>query len=173
MNKEKKGYKKRGSKKLYAILVAGVLLLGGCSSINTNEAADVSKNADIPVTMDGDLVIDKGQVSEKVSFYGYKDGDTYMEVMAVKATDGTVRTALNTCQVCFDSGRGYYVQKDDTVVCQNCGNVFNIDDIEKIKGGCNPVPIMGDNKTEDAEKITIGKSFLSENQEYFSNWAKQ
>ena len=93
-----------------------------------------------------------------------------MEVIAVKATDGTVRTALNTCQVCFDSGRGYYVQQGDTVVCQNCGNIFKIDDIQVIKGGCNPVPIMEEDKIEDAENITIASSYLSANKEYFTYW---
>nr|WP_184309836.1 DUF2318 domain-containing protein [Anaerosolibacter carboniphilus] len=166
---------KRSSKNLYFILVAIILLLGAwyvTSDKNTNEAVGTGKNNEIPVITDGDVVIKKSEVSETVKFYGYKDGDTYMEVMAVKATDGTIRTALNTCQVCFDSGRGYYVQQGDTIVCQNCGNVFKIDDIQVIKGGCNPVPIMGENKVEDTESITIAKSYLSENKEYFSNWKK-
>ncbi|MTI56823.1 MAG: DUF2318 domain-containing protein [Geosporobacter ferrireducens] len=120
----------------------------------------------------GNLIIKKVEISEKVSFYPYKDGDTYMEVLAVKASDGTIRTALNTCQICFDSGRGYYLQQGDTVVCQNCGNVFKIDDIEKVKNGCNPVPVMDENKIEDGEIITIAKEFLSENREFFINWKK-
>jgi len=34
-----------------------------------------------------------------------------MEVLAVKAPDGTIRTAMNTCKICYDSGAGYYVQE--------------------------------------------------------------
>lgn len=119
-----------------------------------------------------DLTILKSEVTEKVKFYPYKINGTYMEVMAVKASDGTVRTALNTCQVCFDSGRGYYEQQGNRVVCQNCGNVFRIDDIEKIKNGCNPVPVMKENKTEDDEKIVVSKAFMADNSTYFKEWKK-
>jgi uncharacterized membrane protein len=72
-----------------------------------------------------------------------------MEVLAVKAPDGTIRTAFNTCQVCFGSGRGYYKQEGKTLVCQNCGNRFSLDDVEKVRGGCNPVPILENEKQED------------------------
>jgi len=40
-----------------------------------------------------------------------------MEVLALKAKDRTIRTALNTCQVCYASGKGYYVQEGDVLVC--------------------------------------------------------
>ena len=170
MEKQKKAYKTRNSKNIYFVIAAIIFLLGAGYYISN---MGTSKNTETAMTTEGDLIINKSEVSDKVSFYPYKDGDTYMEIMAVKATDGTVRTALNTCQVCFDSGRGYYEQQGDTVVCQNCGNIFNIDDIEKIKNGCNPIPIMEENKTEDAESIMIAKSFLSENKEYFINWKKQ
>ena len=53
-----------------------------------------------------------------------------MVVLAFKASDDTIRTALNTCQVCYDSGRGYYVQEGDKLICQNCGNQFEADQVE-------------------------------------------
>jgi len=95
-----------------------------------------------------------------------------MEVLAVKASDGTIRTALNTCQVCFASGKGYYKQQGDELICQNCGNRFKIDQIEKIRGGCNPVPITKENKTEDEESIIISQAFMEEHKELFRNWKK-
>ena len=57
-------------------------------------------------------------------------------------------------------------------MCQNCGNVFNIDDIEVIKGGCNPIPVMTDVKNEDGEFITISGEFLTANAEYFKDWKR-
>ena len=119
-----------------------------------------------------DLKLTKADITEKAVFYPYKDAGRYMEVVAVKATDGTIRTALNTCQVCYDSGKGYYEQVGNTLVCQNCGNVFGIDDIEVVKGGCNPVPILKENKTEDDQFITISGQFLADNQSYFERWKK-
>ena len=41
---------------------------------------------------------------------------TYIEVLAVKSSDGTIRTAFNTCQVCYASGRGYYIQQGDGLI---------------------------------------------------------
>jgi hypothetical protein len=121
--------------------------------------------------LDGvDLKITKADITEKATFYPYKEAENYMEIIALKASDGTIRTALNTCQVCYDSGKGYYEQVGDTLVCQNCGNVFGVDDVEIVKGGCNPVPIMNENKTEDGQFITISGKFLADNEGYFERW---
>jgi len=93
-----------------------------------------------------------------------------MEVIAVKAPDGTIRTAFNTCQVCYSSGRGYYVQEGNELVCQNCGNRFNISKVDIIKGGCNPVPILASDKQDSGGKITISQNFLTQNVGLFGNW---
>lgn len=126
---------------------------------------------DIPSGVD--LKIVKSEVTEIVKFYPYKVDNVNMEVLAVKAKDGTIRTALNTCQVCYPSGRGYYVQKGDTIVCQNCGNVFKIDQVEKMKGGCNPVPVTGEDKKDDGTNIVVSKTFMTENKELFLKWGKK
>lgn len=118
------------------------------------------------------IVIDKSAITATASFLPYKLADNYMEVIAIKAEDGSVRTALNTCQVCYDSGRGYYNQVGDTLVCNNCKNVFGINDIEIVRGGCNPIPITGSDKVEDGETITISGLFLKENNFYFARWEK-
>ena len=93
-----------------------------------------------------------------------------MEVLAVKASDGTIRTAFNTCQVCYSSGRGYYVQDGDVLICQNCGNAFQMDQVEITKGGCNPIPILEEGKEVTDATITISKEFLSQAEVIFANW---
>lgn len=120
----------------------------------------------------GDLRILKGEVTSKAKFYPYVADGVKMEIVAVKASDGTIRTAFNTCQVCFNSGRGYYIQEGDELVCQNCGNRFQIDKVEKIKNGCNPVPITKDLKTDDGKYITISKSLLVKAKGLFVNWKR-
>jgi len=134
------------------------------------ESENTEENADI--TIDQDIKILKSDITEKAKFYPYKSGDTYMEVLAVKASDGSIRTALNTCQVCFNSGQGYYKQEGNKLVCQNCGNVFGVDDVEVVRGGCNPVPVMKDNKTDDGEYITVKRDFLAANKDLFSDWKR-
>lgn len=114
--------------------------------------------------------INKEEVSSTAKFYPYDSDGIKMEVLAVKASDGTIRTALNTCQVCYPTGRGYYIQEDDELVCQNCGNRFQLDMIEVVRDGCNPVPILDENKTDDGTNIVINNNFLDENREMFKNW---
>lgn len=152
-----------------AVLAVAAAALTGLNRLNAkNPAATVS--AVNPET--GDMVIQKGQITGKATFFSYQVGSTPMEVIAVKASDGTIRTAFNTCQVCYDSGRGYYKLEGDTLVCQNCGNRFSADQVEVKKGGCNPVAITKEYKTEDADKITLTKSFFEKTQSVFANWKK-
>lgn len=116
------------------------------------------------------LVIPVADITEKATFYPIEIDGTKMEVLAVKAPDGTIRTAFNTCQVCYDSGYGYYEQVGDKLVCQNCGNQFPMDRVEVESGGCNPWPIFTDNKIVTDESITISYDFLKESKEVFANW---
>ena len=119
------------------------------------------------------VTIDTRDIGAKAKFYQYKTpGGRTVELFAVRASDGTVRTALNTCQVCYSSGRGYYVQENDVFVCQNCGNRFGLDQIEKVKGGCNPIPILGADKTVGGNSIFISKEYLTRVSPYFANWKK-
>ena len=145
------------------VLIAATFTIIGVVGKSTKIASQTSAN-------NSDLVIPISEVSETAKYYPYSVDGTDMEIIALKASDGTVRTALNTCQVCYDSGRGYYIQEEDVLVCQNCGNRFSADQVELVKGGCNPVPIMKDNKTEDGTNITISKEFLAQNVGLFSNW---
>ena len=125
-----------------------------------------------PNVKDGALVIPKEGISGQASFFAFTLDGTRMEVLAVRASDGSVRTALNTCQVCFNSGRGWYVQDGEVLVCQNCGNRFKIDQIERQKDGCNPIPITADLKTENAKTITIASSLLVQAKPFFARWKK-
>lgn len=118
----------------------------------------------------GDLRIPKKEVTAKATFYQYKLDGVLMEVLALRAPDGTVRTAFNTCQVCYSSGRGYYVQQGDVLVCQNCHNRFKASQVEIVRGGCNPLPITAELKTEDADSVTIAKSVFVEAKPFFLEW---
>lgn len=118
----------------------------------------------------GEVKIVKSEVTSQAKFYPVSVDGVKMEVFAVKASDGTIRTAFNTCQVCYASGRGYYTQTGSDLVCKNCGNRFKIDQIEKVKSGCNPVPIDKTNKTDDGTNITISKDFLAKYKDMFEKW---
>ncbi len=152
------------------ICVAVVFLIQG--NRNSNEGGDAGReNSEAVIVAAGDsLVIPTAEVTTDVSFYPVEVNGTNMEVIAVRDSAGNIRTAFNTCQVCYDSGRGYYVQSGDYLVCQNCGNRFTVDQVEIESGGCNPWPIFDENKTVTADEISISYDFLVEAQGIFANW---
>ncbi|MDR2029730.1 MAG: DUF2318 domain-containing protein [Treponema sp.] len=125
-----------------------------------------------PPVADQDLVIHTAEVTESAIFYPVDIEGTRLEVLAVKAPDGTIRTAFNTCQVCYASGRGFYRQQGTVLVCQNCGNRFRMSQVGVRSGGCNPVPIPAANKTVTDAAITIPRDFLKEARVIFARWKR-
>ena len=139
----------------------------------TNVTLDTDPKAEeTSKTDDAAIKILKSEVTSRAKFYPYTLDGIKMELLAVKATDGTIRTALNTCQICYRSGRGYYVQSGDYLVCQNCGNRFHINQVEVIKGGCNPIPVIKEDKQDAGDYIVVTESFMASSKEYFSKWKK-
>ena len=119
------------------------------------------------------LTIKTDDLSEDAAFYPIEVDGTEMEVIAVKDAEGIVRTAFNTCQICYDSGNGYYKQEGDKLVCQNCGNSFAMDQVGETAGGCNPYPILDDDKTATEDEIQISYEFLKESSDIFANWKRK
>jgi uncharacterized membrane protein len=138
----------------------------------TASAVFAQQNVVKPVVTDQDLVIRVAEITENAVFYPVDIEGTRLEVLAVKAPDGSIRTAFNTCQVCYASGRGFYKQQGSVLVCQNCGNRFRMSQVEKRSGGCNPVPIFAANKTVTDTAITIPRDFLKEAKVIFTRWKR-
>ena len=139
----------------------------------TNETANNTANNTANEIKEGEnLVIPISDLSEKATFYPVKVDGTEMEVIAGKDSQGKIRTAFNTCQVCYDSGNGYYRQLGEELVCQNCGNSFTMDVVGETGGGCNPVPILEENRTVTDSEIQISYEFLKESSDIFANWKR-
>lgn len=165
VNNERQANKSK--KNIAVIAVAAIIIIAGIVifKFGFGGASETAASAQ------GDVIIPVSEVSETVKFYPVKVGSTNMEVLAVKASDGSIRTAFNTCQVCNGSPKAYYKQEGDIIICQNCGNQFSMDMIEQQRGGCNPVPIDKENKTEDGTNIVISKDFIGQNKGLFTaNW---
>ncbi|WP_461816282.1 Fe-S-containing protein [Faecalimonas sp.] len=150
------------------ICVAVVFLASKGSESNKKIGRDVEE-ADT-INSGESLVIPVADVTTDATFFPAKVNGTTMEIIAVKDSEGNIRTAFNTCQICYTSGRGYYEQYGDNLVCQNCGNSFSMDQVEIETGGCNPWPIFDKNKTVTDDEILISYDFLTESQRIFKNW---
>ncbi len=148
------------------LILAGSLILAGCS-----DGGKIAGGNNAQQILEGEaLTIPVSEVSETASFYPVTVDGTSMEVIAVKASDGTIRTAFNTCQICFNSGNGYYKQQEDALVCQNCGSWFSMDSVEIEVGGCNPWPILPEEKAVTDESVAIPYDSLKAATGIFGNW---
>lgn len=76
------------------------------------------------------------QVSTKARFYNYDSNGVIVEYFAVKADDGSIKTAFNACDVCYGAKKGYR-QSGEDMICNNCGNHYPISGLgtENLNGG--------------------------------------
>lgn len=160
--------------KKYIMIIMMIILslttLVGCEKEKASIKGSSNTNTTEKIASGESLTIPVKEISEKASFYPIEVNGTQMEVIAVKDSDGNIRTAFNTCQICYDSGNGYYKQEGDELVCQNCGNSFTMEQVGESAGGCNPWPILEEDKTETSSEIKISYAFLKESSDIFANW---
>lgn len=162
-----------GRRSLPVILIAVAVLLMAAVLLtqNAGRGPQTGGSEEVRVIAEGEsLVIPAGEVTGDASFYPVEVDGTQMEVLAVRDSAGVIRTAYNTCQICYDSGRGYYVQSGSVLVCQNCGNRFTADQVEVQSGGCNPWPIFPQSKTVTDEAVCISYDELHRATEIFAGW---
>jgi uncharacterized membrane protein len=158
-------------------LITSVHCIAMCGGINLSQtlqkassenttAANITTTADdsaenvTNIKKDGHLAIPIADLSQTASFYKADLDGTEVELVALKDSKGNLRTAFNACQVCYSSGRGYYVQNGEYLVCQNCGNSFTIDQVGISSGGCNPWPILDSDRTVTDDEIQISYDVL-------------
>ena len=165
---------------------AMAILISGCSNNSTSQSTKTTSTSadtqaassenttakDITTTVDGSaenvtsikkngyLAIPIADLSQTASFYKADIDGTEIELVALKDSKGNLRTAFNACQVCYSSGKGYYVQDGNYLVCQNCGNSFTIDQVGIASGGCNPWPILDSDRTVTYDEIQISYDVL-------------
>ena len=118
------------------------------------------------------VVIEVSALSGSASFYDYDAEGVTVELFAVKASDGTARLALNTCQVCNGSPYAYFVQEGDTFICQNCKNRFASTQVGVVSGGCNPIPITETDYAVQDGSIVVSSALLDGFAARFTNWKK-
>ncbi len=159
--------------KQLCILAGIIIVLAAVAVITTTNRPDttaIDTTQEISLTADGNIQIKTDDVGTEAAYFNTEIEGTAVEIFAVLASDGTVRLAMNTCQVCNGSPYAYFKQEGDYFICQNCGNRFASDEIGLVSGGCNPVPITADDYIEGNGVITVSESFLKENAHRFTNW---
>ena len=145
-------------KSIIIIMVVSALTLAftGCGKKDlSSEVTKIEEGKSLNIPIKG--------LSGKAKFYSIEVDGTEMEIFAAKDADGTIK-------VCYDSGKGYYKQEGDKLVCPNCGNSFTLDQVGTIGSGCNPWPILEKNETITDDEIQIPYDFLKDATSIFANW---
>ncbi|MCC8356933.1 MAG: DUF2318 domain-containing protein [Oscillospiraceae bacterium] len=150
-------------------VVAVLVVLAAAAAVLLPRLQD-DGDSTVASVSEGDLLIQTENIGTEASYFDYDVDGVTVEVLAVLASDGTIRLALNTCQVCNGSPYAYFVQEGDDFICQNCMNRFSSTDVGVVSGGCNPVPITAEDYTEEDGVIAVPASFLEENASRFVNW---
>lgn len=155
-----------------AVVIVAAALTVAVPKLTRSEPAEEQGGAALLSEDGGAVAVDTAELSAAASFYDYDADGTTVELFAVEASDGSIRLALNTCQVCNGSPYAYFVQDGDYFICQNCRNRFASTQVGLVSGGCNPVPITEENYSVQDGKILISAEFLKENAVRFANWKK-
>ena len=87
----------------------------------------------------GTVTLQVAKLSDnKAHFYKFEDGGKEIAFFAVKAADGSYKTAFDACDSCYKSKKGYE-QQGDKMNCKNCNQKFAINRLgPNATGGCNP-----------------------------------
>ena len=167
-------------KKLYVVLIIFVtmFMLTGCTSKEENVTDSnaparlqkiTGKIVKANMDKDGNIIIKESDITDKVVYISYEYEGVTIGLLAVKDLNGNVNVVINTCQSCGGSPYAYFVQVGNKIQCQNCGNMFAIDELDNlIEDGCNPIAIE-DKQIKDGI-ITIGTKQLKELKDKFENW---
>ena len=166
-------------KKLLLILFLACFILNGCN----NHKHEESNNNGEPVNLkeikgevlkanlddDGNIIIEEKSITDQVEYIAYEYDGVTIGLLAVRNSEGKVIVVINTCQSCGGSPYAYFVQVGDKIQCQNCGNLFAIDDLDNlVPDGCNPIGI--EKRTDKDGKIIIGTEQLNKLKDKFENW---
>lgn len=141
--------------KIFLIIVVSFSLFTGCGK-HDEKGHDI-----IEIEAGNDIVVNVNEITEKATYYNYNINDIIIQVFAIKASDGTVRTLFNTCNACGPSQNAYFIQVGDEFECQNCKSRFHTNDIGLSKSyGCSPIAILDEDKIVESDNITISSGFI-------------
>ncbi len=112
-----------------AVMLSGALTVGAFSLGKYEKVKAGNGTVTLPVSKLAD---------GKAHFYKFEDNGKEIAFFAVKAADGSYKTAFDACDSCYKSKKGYE-QAGDKMNCKNCNQKFAIGKLgPNATGGCNP-----------------------------------
>lgn len=148
------------------LLATTCLALSGCGTSGAGATQTGTLKGDsVEFSLDG--------LSKGARFFTYQTSAGKVGLLAVRDSDGDVRVALDTCQVCNGSPKAYFLDKDGSLQCQNCGNTFAYDIVGDAGQGCEPTPLAQGSWSVADDTLSVSENALEATAPLFSTWAKQ
>ena len=123
----------------YGAILSTLLILVCVGVVYAQEVMPKQVPAPEPVARQGDFVIltAKKMDDGKLHRLGYLTQGKLVRLLAMKTSDGKIRTAVDSCEICGSFG---YLQEGAQLICLNCGAEINPLTLG-VPGGCNPIPL--------------------------------
>ncbi|HEX8042395.1 DUF2318 domain-containing protein [Candidatus Deferrimicrobium sp.] len=145
------------------VVVVAAVSAGILDGLLKKSPAEYAKAAGVVETADAVKIPLKALDSGKALFLSLESEGRQLYYFALKSRDGAYRAALDACDVCYRTNRGYR-QEGDLSVCNKCGQTFPSNRIGEIKGGCNPHPLA---RAVEGGYLVIRKAAIAEREDYF------
>jgi uncharacterized membrane protein len=139
-----------------AALAVGAWFLFGSQSVGGPQIVTAGQDGAVRLTV---ADYHDGQAH----FYRFQGQNGPIDFFVVKSSDGVIRSAFDTCDVCYKERKGYR-QEGHEMVCNNCDQRFPTDRINVIKGGCNPAPLK---RELSGEVLVIAANDIEQGARYF------
>jgi uncharacterized membrane protein len=142
---------------IVAVIAAGGWFLFGQSSVGGPEL--------VAAGQDGKIRFAAADFNDgKARFYRINGQAGPVDFFIVRSQDGVIRSAFDTCDVCYKERKGYRQEGND-MVCNNCDQRFRTDMINVVKGGCNPAPLQ---RQMVGETLVISSNDIEKGAWYFN-----
>ena len=146
------------------VVVVAAVSAGVLDGLFRKSPAEKAKSAGVVEMGDAVKIPLKTLDSGKALFLSLDSEGRQLYYFALKSPDGAYRAALDACDVCYRTNRGYR-QEMDQMVCNNCGQKFACDKIGEVKGGCNPHPLA---RRIEGQYLVIRKGDIVAGKDYFA-----
>ena len=152
------------TKRTKQVVVAGILTVAMLVGAVSVFAFSLGKYDKVKAE-NGVVTLQVAKLSDgKAHFYKFEESGKEIAFFAVKAPDGSIRTAFDACDSCYRSKKGYE-QQGDKMNCNNCNQKFAINRLgPNATGGCNPGYLPNQLK---GTTISIKASDLKDGARYF------
>ncbi|MDR1439200.1 MAG: DUF2318 domain-containing protein [Clostridiales bacterium] len=161
-------------KRQRALLIAGASVLACAVALfivwvaTSPPPAAAIGTASVAPDLNGDVRVSADSLRDGLNFVDYGGAE---ELIFFKGADGAVQTAFDTCEECYDNGDVHFSLNSRTLTCNVCGTQQPASVLgEDSWGGCKPVSITPEMRSDADTDIAIPAAVLSYADEMFSRW---